>query len=249
VASTANHIDIYDGSEVQPPSYLNVKDAPDHEFVDGLSSTATFVDGDLSPAKAFFESTASESRYEVKTTGGHTGYVNIDISADGTSGHATARRRPRDFGYSLSRSKSVCDISQMTRRDADAESVASSKAATLNRRANYDASSLASRGSKSSRVVRNRTILGSFPLFYKLSQSLSSLNTSTTAGTTGTRCASFIADFPANAAVYDGNTDARSDRHFFTGRVARFFFGPSTPKRENIPNEHKLYQTAVNYTK
>ena len=29
---------------------------------------------------------------------------------------------------------------------------------------------------KVSRIVRNRTILGSFPLFYKLSQSLSSLN-------------------------------------------------------------------------
>ena len=27
-ASPENHIDIYDGSEVQPPSYLNVKDAP-----------------------------------------------------------------------------------------------------------------------------------------------------------------------------------------------------------------------------
>jgi hypothetical protein len=135
----------------------------------------------------------------------NSGYVNIDISSndilsnDVSTNDTSSRRRHRDFGYSLSRSKSVCDISSMTQRgvEIDAESVASSSVAvgraTLNRQTSYDVSSLASRGSKSSRVVRNRTILGSFPLFYKLSQSLSSLNTATTAGTATTQCTSFVA--------------------------------------------------------
>ncbi len=105
------------------------------------------------------------------------------------------RRRPRDFGYSLSRSKSVCDISTMSHMADDTESVKSAKVAH-NRHVNYDTTT--SRGSKSSRVVRNRTILGSFPLFYKLSQSLSSLNTTTTLGTGTTsssiRCSSFQMD-------------------------------------------------------
>jgi len=108
------------------------------------------------------------------------------------------RRRPRDFGYTLSRSKSVCDISTMSQMADDTESVKSAKVgnSTLNRQVNYNDTS--SRGSKSSRVVRNRTILGSFPLFYKLSQSLSSLNTTTTLGTGTTssamRCSSFQID-------------------------------------------------------
>jgi hypothetical protein len=88
--------------------------------------------------------------------------------------------------------------------EIDSESVTSSKvgeSATLNRHTNYDISSLASRGSKSSRVVRNRTILGSFPLFYKLSQSLSSLNTNTTTATSATNaadCGSFVGDISQN---------------------------------------------------
>ena len=217
---TENHIDIYVGSDVQPPSYLNVKDAPDHEVVDAefLTTTTSFVDGDFNAAgKNFFSSTSSESRFELKTktlveasasATATSGYVNIDSSFNAT----LSKRRNREFGYSLSRSKSVCDISSMTQQsvDIDADSVTlSSKAvthATLNRQTSYDVSSLASRGSKSSRVVRNRTILGSFPLFYKLSQSLSSLNTTTTTGTTTTQCTSFVADF---AVKMNHNLDQR----------------------------------------
>jgi hypothetical protein len=33
------------------------------------------------------------------------------------------------------------------------------------------------------------------------------------------------------------------------GRVARFFLVQTYLKAENIPNGHKLYQTAINYTK
>ena len=156
----------------------------------------------MNATQNFFDSTQSEHHYQVKTSQtsvAHSGYVNIDISNNNVDITSSSRRRNRDYGYSLSRSKSVCDITSMTHRnlnDIDTESVASSKVsdatATLNR---LNASSLASRGSKSSRVVRNRTILGSFPLFYKLSQSLSSLNTNTTTGTTGTtNCASFVED-------------------------------------------------------
>ena len=162
----------------------------------------SFNDGDLNATQNFFDSTQSEHHYQIKTSQTsvpHSGYVNIDISNNNGDITSPSRRRNRDYGYSLSRSKSVCDITSMTHRnlnDIDTESVASSKVsdatATLNR---HNASSLASRGSKSSRVVRNRTILGSFPLFYKLSQSLSSLNTNTTTGTTGTtNCASFVED-------------------------------------------------------
>ena len=206
--STENHIDIYDGSDVQPPSYLNVKDAPDHEIIDDISTT-TFVDGDFNASKNFFSSTASESRFELRPKQispdvANNGYVNIGNSSNIVT--SSSKRRNRDFGYSLSRSKSVCDISSMRQSgvEIDAESVTSSKvseSATLNRRTNYDISSLASRGSKSSRVVRNRTILGSFPLFYKLSQSLSSLNTNTTTGTTATNaaeCGSFVGDISQN---------------------------------------------------
>ena len=156
----------------------------------------------MNATQNFFDSTQSEHHYQIKTSQTsvpHSGYVNIDISNNNGDITSPSRRRNRDYGYSLSRSKSVCDITSMTHRnlnDIDTESVASSKVsdatATLNR---LNASSLASRGSKSSRVVRNRTILGSFPLFYKLSQSLSSLNTNTTTGTTGTtNCASFVED-------------------------------------------------------
>ena len=97
---TSPHIDIYDDTEVNPPSYLNV--AP--------------IDED------------------------------------------TVSRR----GYSLKRSKSVCDLSA--------------------------AQPVSKQEDKVSKVVRNKTILGSFPLFYKLSQSLSSLNTSTTTTHNNTVC-------------------------------------------------------------
>lgn len=207
--STENHIDIYDGSDVQPPSYLNVKDAPDHETIDDISTT-TFVDGDIDASQTFFSSTTSENRFELRpkhisSDVAHNGYVNIDNSSNIVTS-SSSKRRNRDFGYSLSRSKSVCDISSMKQSgvEIDSESVTSSKvgeSATLNRRTNYDISSLASRGSKSSRVVRNRTILGSFPLFYKLSQSLSSLNTNTTTATSATNaadCGSFVGDISQN---------------------------------------------------
>lgn len=68
--------------------------------------------------------------------------------------------------YTLSRSKSVCDIQGMN--------TSMSSISTSTRSLKRDKSTQ-SKG----KIVRNRTILGSFPLFYKLSQSLSSLNTKT----------------------------------------------------------------------
>jgi hypothetical protein len=41
----------------------------------------------------------------------------------------------------------------------------------------------------------------------------------------------------------------RSDVRTTGIRVARFFSGPNKQKEKNIPNEHKLYQTAIKYTK
>ena len=112
---TSPHIDIYDDTEVNPPSYLNV--APLQDEVSKCS-------------------------------------------------------------YSLKRSKSVCDFSATqqsltpaTTAEASEASAASGEDATIN-------------SQKVSKVVRNRTILGSFPLFFKLSQSLSSLNSATTTNST-----------------------------------------------------------------
>ena len=55
----------------------------------------------------------------------------------------------------------------------------------------------ARRNSARCKVVRNRTILGSFPLFYKLSQSLSSLNTNSRGNTIDNRGHGDFNDCPA----------------------------------------------------
>ena len=87
--ATENHIDIYVGSDVQPPSYLNVKDAPDHETVenndvDFFFTPPSFVDGDFNAGgKNFFSSTTSESRFDLRTKtidASNNGYVNIGVS-------------------------------------------------------------------------------------------------------------------------------------------------------------------------
>merc|ERR1711953_1423657 len=54
-----------------------------------------------------------------------------------------------------------------------------------------------------SRVVRNRTILGSFPLFYKLSQSLSSLNTKSEVSNS---CSAFVKTNVENSSSSDSTT-------------------------------------------
>merc|ERR1712016_99158 len=51
-----------------------------------------------------------------------------------------------------------------------------------------------------SRIVRNRTILGSFPLFYKLSQSLSSLNTKSEVSNS---CSAFVKTNVENSSSSD----------------------------------------------
>ena len=107
---TSPHIDIYDDTEVNPPSYLNVAPLQEDEVSNKCS-------------------------------------------------------------YSLKRSKSVCDFSATQQSLVPAGAEASETSAASGEDANSQ---------KVSKVVRNRTILGSFPLFFKLSQSLSSLNSATT---------------------------------------------------------------------
>ena len=80
-------------------------------------------------------------------------------------------------GYALSRSKSVCDIQVLD--------VAAASSKTSEDASSASSSSSNSTGPSRSKVVRNKTILGSFPLFYKLSQSLSSLNTTMSNGHRG----------------------------------------------------------------
>lgn len=77
-------------------------------------------------------------------------------------------------GYNLSRSKSVCDLS--IEQNSQLLNCSSEKSFTIERKRMIERKPNPEQPHRS-RVVRNRTILGSFPLFYKLSQSLSSLNT------------------------------------------------------------------------
>ena len=100
---------------------------------------------------------------------------NVSYS-DSSAGESSAKTPSPDgdtsdsvkCSYSLKRSKSVCDfganaIVQPAKVAADGPNA-------------VDGSNGDNGGQKVSKVVRNRTILGSFPLFFKLSQSLSSLN-------------------------------------------------------------------------
>ena len=99
------------------------------------------------------------------------------------------------FGYHLSRSKSVCDLSkeQMSEKTSS-----SSKFSTIERKQVNEQRKPQDSTPHRSRVVRNRTILGSFPLFYKLSQSLSSLNTKSEVSTA--TCSAFIKENSSTSA-------------------------------------------------
>lgn len=106
---------------------------------------------------------------------------------------------PTNFGYNLSRSKSVCDLSmeqnsQLLKNSERSFTIDKKKVIEKRHSSNHqrqkshdlqgsettttsNTTTAAHEHAHRSRIVRNRTILGSFPLFYKLSQSLSSLNT------------------------------------------------------------------------
>ena len=118
-------------------------------------------------------------------------YLNVKEPSDTSDmsagvGSTMAASASHQFGYNLSRSKSVCDLSmeqnsQLLKNSEKNFTIDKKKVIEkANSVAMTSSSSVATQnGQKTarSRVVRNRTILGSFPLFYKLSQSLSSLNT------------------------------------------------------------------------
>ena len=99
------------------------------------------------------------------------------------------------FGYNLSRSKSVCDLSmeqncQLLKNSEKSFTIdKNKKVIEKQKREKHNDKTVSStttdRQAHRSRIVRNRTILGSFPLFYKLSQSLSSLNTKSEASANG----------------------------------------------------------------
>ena len=102
---------------------------------------------------------------------------------------------PSSFGYHLSRSKSVCDLS----KDLSSTLSEKSKFSTLERKRVMERKPQDSTPHRS-RVVRNRTILGSFPLFYKLSQSLSSLNTKSEVSNS---CSAFVKTNVENSSSSD----------------------------------------------
>ena len=205
----SRHIDIYDNSEVQPPSYLNVKDAPDdsdtHTSDAGESTYHKHNHNNLEKDSKVY---ASDSNACNKSNSSKEEVTNMKDSSKKTSRSACTVHNER-FGYNLTRSKSVCDLSAMNnarllntdnaftvqhQKILEQSSVNNTSLASLST-TNSGASSTQTYGvvsnksvnsvktekssanqQKVSRIVRNRTILGSFPLFYKLSQSLSSLN-------------------------------------------------------------------------
>ena len=127
-----------------------------------------------------------------------------------TASVSAASTMPRR-GYTLARSKSVCDLAYVNLNaigeslvSAEERSVFSGFSETSSEcgTSRRDKSTNTSRGGtfqRKGRVVRNRTILGSFPLFYKLSQSLSSLNTKAT-----NEDEVLSVDLSVRSAIYDG---------------------------------------------
>ena len=154
------HIDIYEAGQAKPPPYLNVKEVSSHHHLE-------------------------DNQLQQKNP---------------------TNSKPQIY-YNLSRSKSVCDLSMEQNSqllNCSEKSFTIERKRVIERKPNPDSEfAPAAAGSPNfsgsqqelkqdstsskqqhnsstphrSRVVRNRTILGSFPLFYKLSQSLSSLNT------------------------------------------------------------------------
>ena len=126
--------------------------------------------------------------------------------------HQTPSLPKSQIYYNLSRSKSVCDLSMEQNSqllNCSEKSFTIERKRVIERKPDpvqeaVDLRPQDSCGSSQhqnstphrSRVVRNRTILGSFPLFYKLSQSLSSLNTKSEVSTHigSDNCSAFYMD-------------------------------------------------------
>lgn len=223
-----HHIDIYEHSQAQPPSHLNVKDSPASAvvIVDRVVAAATgqtpgisLEAGNSKAPGADLDSSASSERWLQQQPS----YMNLWDGSTSKSNKSTntssmvslsGGRPPSKQGYSLKRSKSrfkhlqqhplqhqpqssedetnmyslrrsksVCDIPELSLVPiaSEADEVASVNSGARNSLRNRAAAAARSK------VVRNRTILGSFPLFYKLSQSLSSLNTNSRGNTIDNR--------------------------------------------------------------
>ena len=165
--SSQHHIDIYENS--QPPSHLNVKETDGGEGDNCAVSENSNSNNNNNSLRYNYSLTRSKNIYNVD-----------DVKSEYGGSEQNFRGH-----YSLARSKSVCDIGVMI---SGAENVkinnGSGSSVSGNNNKESGGSGSGSAKHKRSRVVRNRTILGSFPLFYKLSQSLSSLNTTATTSAT-----------------------------------------------------------------
>ena len=207
--SDSPHIDIYDNSEVQPPSYLNVKDAPEDSY-DYKNEPNYPTDIKNNEKSVCDQNEKSDSDSNAGKSSSNVEKSNKNSNKNKSASRNTSRERKDRFGYNLTRSKSVCDFSAINhaklldtdnvfdvpqKKILEQSSVANTSMASLSTNHSAASSSPTSYGvlsnkssntlkteksslnqQKVSKVVRNRTILGSFPLFYKLSQSLSSLN-------------------------------------------------------------------------
>ena len=225
-----HHIDIYEHSQAQPPSHLNVKDSPAAAVVvvDHVVAAAPAVSFEAKASGADLNSSVSSEKWLQQQPS----YMNLWDGTPSKSNKSTntnsmlslvsnGGRPPNKQGYSLKRSKSrfkhlqqqqpqssedeaannmyslkrsksVCDIPELSLGPVAMTSEVD-EVASVNSGAPGRGNRL--RSSVRSRVVRNRTILGSFPLFYKLSQSLSSLNTNSRGNTIDNRGGRFGGDF------------------------------------------------------
>ena len=221
-----HHIDIYEHSQAQPPSHLNVKDSPAVVVVDHVVAAAPALAFEARASGADLDSSVSSERWLQQQPSyqnlwdGTPSKSNQDKSTNTSSmvsngrppnkqgyslkrsksrfKHLQAQQQPHSSEdeaanmYSLKRSKSVCDIPELSlgpvAMTSEVDEVASVNSGAAGRGSRL-------RSSVRSRVVRNRTILGSFPLFYKLSQSLSSLNTNSRGNTIDNRGGRFGGDF------------------------------------------------------
>ena len=143
------HIDIYETGQVKPPPYLNVKEAEG-------SVEAVVIPNfgyNLSRSKSVCDLSMEQNSQLLKNS-----EKSFTINKK-----KVIEKRPSNNGHNYQRQKS--DNHQRQKSD-DFQGGSENTSTTA-----------AHEQAHRSRIVRNRTILGSFPLFYKLSQSLSSLNT------------------------------------------------------------------------
>ena len=152
------HIDIYEAGQAKPPPYLNVKEVSSHHHLEAnqLQKNPT-----NSKPQIYYNLSRSKSVCDLSMEQ-NSQLLNCSEKSFTIERKRVIERKPNpDSEFALPAAGPNFSGSQLELKQDSTCSQQQQNSSTPHR----------------SRVVRNRTILGSFPLFYKLSQSLSSLNT------------------------------------------------------------------------